>query len=430
MKKHNKGKIYYSLLTLSILPLFIFGIIIIVTSTRFFSNTMYNEVAIGMENAANLCVSLLDTAYPGDYKLKETTLDGQTAYSLYKGTTDITTKNNLLDSLKNKTDMDITLFYQDTRILTTITNPDGQKLIGTGAPENVIADVLHTGNAMFYDEVIINYLPYFAYYTPLTNSDGSVVGMLFIGKPTEKVNDMINKSVFPIIIIGVIAMLVTGFVSFFYSERIVSTLQKLKEFFIKISSGDLNAEPAKSILKRDDEFSEIGYAALSMQRSLKTLIERDALTELYNRRSCDKNLREIISKSKAENKPFCLAIADIDHFKSINDTYGHDSGDIVLQNIAKLLKMHIHKQGFVGRWGGEEFLLVYENTTLEQAHEQLIKLQNTLHETTHMIGKHTVQVTMTFGLVCDSGLDMHELITKADKYLYTGKTSGRDCIIF
>ncbi len=429
MKKHNKGKIYYSFLTLSILPLLIFGIIIIFSSTYFFSRAMHKEVAAGLETSAALCSSLLDSAYPGDYKLVESQVDGKTAYSLYKGDIDITMKNNILNNLKAETGMDFTLFYQNTRVLTTITKPNGESIIGTAVSDNVVKDVLHTGNPMFYDEVIINYTSYFAYYIPLTNSDGSVVGMLFIGKSSEEVNSMVNTTILPTIIIGVIAMLITGFISFFYSERIVSTLQKLKEFFLKISSGDLNVTPAKSILKRGDEFSEIGYAALAMQRSLKTLIERDALTELYNRRSCDKKLRKLIIESQKENKPFALAIADIDHFKNINDTYGHDSGDIVLQNVAKILKAHIHKQGFVGRWGGEEFLLVYEDCNLTNAKEQLALLQNTLRDTTHTVDEHRIQVTMTFGLVCDASLDMHELITKADKHLYTGKTNGRDCIV-
>ena len=253
--------------------------------------------------------------------------------------------------------------------------------------------------------------------------------MLFIGKPTESVNKMIQSSVLPIIAIGVISLIITAWFSFRYAKQIVSTLQKLKEFFAKISSGNLDATPDASILKREDEFTSIGQAAITMQRSLKTLIERDALTDLYNRRSCDKMLRETITKSRKHGTSFCTVLADIDHFKSINDTYGHESGDVVLQNIAKLLKTHIHKQGYVGRWGGEEFLMIYENCSLEQAKETLSTLQVALRETTHKLDNGEIKVTLTFGVVCDSSLEPHELIKKADENLYMGKANGRDCIV-
>ncbi len=429
MHKQNKGKVYYSMQAISILPLLLFGLIIIFSSTFFFSRAIHKEVATEMEISAELCISILDSVYPGDYSLKEDTINGKTAYSLYKGNTDITTEYSLVDNIKSKTDMDVTIFYMDTRILTTIRNWDGVRLVGTGAPEAIISEVLAPGAPQFYDKVIINQTPYFAYYTPLTNSDGSVVGMLFIGKPTESVNKMIQSSVLPIIAIGVVSLIVTAWFSFRYAKQIVSTLQKLKDFFAKVSSGNLDATPDASILKREDEFTAIGQAALTMQRSLKTLIERDALTDLYNRRSCDKMLRETISKSRKNEKPFCAILADIDHFKSINDTYGHESGDIVLQNVARILKTHVHKQGYVGRWGGEEFLIIYEHCTLEQAKEKLGSLQTILRETTHKFDNAEVHVTLTFGAVCDSSLEPHELIKKADENLYMGKANGRDCIV-
>ena len=429
MKRQSKGKIYYSMQAISVLPLLMFGLVIIFSSTFFFSKAMYKEVATEMEIAGNLCDSLLDTIYPGDYHLVESTINGKTAYSLYKGDTDITTNFTLVDDIKAQTDMDITLFYQDTRILTTIINWDGHRIIGTGAPKTIVSEVLENGTAQFYDKVIINNITYFAYYMPLTNKDGSIVGMLFVGKPTESVNSMITSSVMPIILIGIVGLAATGLFSFYYAKQIVSTLHRLKDFFAKITAGNLNASPDASILKREDEFSEIGQAAVNMQRSLRTLIERDALTDLYNRRSCDKMLKDTIAKSRKNNLQFCVVLADIDHFKSINDTYGHESGDIVLQNVAKALKIHMHKQGYVGRWGGEEFLMVYENCALEQAKEQLGTLQTTLRNTMHKVESGELRVTLTFGIVSDNALEPHELIKKADENLYMGKANGRDCIV-
>ncbi len=429
MADKRKGKIYYSMQAISILPLLLFGVVLIFSSSFFFSKAMHKEVANGLEDAAELCTALLDATYPGDYRLMETSVDGKTAYSLYKGEDDITTAYSIVDNIKSITDMDVTLFYQDTRILTTITNWDGQRIIGTGAPDNIISEVLSNDEPGFYNNVLINNTTYFGYYAPLHNADGSVTGMLFVGKPTDAVNKMVRRSTLPIILIGSVVLLITGLFSFFYAKRIVSTLHKLKEFFGKITSGNLNAAPDASIMKRNDEFTEIGQSALKMQRSLKDFIERDALTNLYNRRSCDQMLPATLDKARKKGNSFCTVLADIDHFKSINDTYGHESGDIVLQNIAKILKNHIHKKGYVGRWGGEEFLIIYENCDLEQAKEYLQDLQTTIRGTAHKVAASEIYVTLTFGLVCDTASDPHELIKKADEHLYTGKKNGRDCIV-
>ena len=429
MAGQRKGKIYYSMQAISILPLFLFGLILIFSSSFFFSKAMHKEVANGLEDASELCTALLDSSYPGDYPLVETTVNSKKAYSLYKADTDITSAHSSVDSIKSITDMDVTLFYQDTRILTTISNWNGQRIVGTGAPDHIVSEVLSNGESRFYNNVLINNTTYFAYYAPIHNTDGSVVGMLFVGKPTDAVNKMVHGSTLPIILIGSIALLITGFFSFFYAKQIVSTLHKLKEFFNKVADGNLNASPDKCIMERNDEFSEIGRAALIMQRSLKNLIERDALTDLYNRRSCDKMLRKTIDKARANSTSFCAVLADIDHFKSINDTYGHESGDIVLQNVAKLLKSHMHKKGYAGRWGGEEFLMIYENCDMAQGKEHLQVLQTLIRESTHSVEGAEIHITLTYGLVCDTTLEPHALIKKADDHLYTGKKNGRDCIV-
>ncbi|MBQ9140228.1 MAG: diguanylate cyclase [Lachnospiraceae bacterium] len=429
MKQHKRGKIYYSMQAMSILPLLLFGILIIFFSTYTFSNTLTKEVATGLEDAAHLCTSLFDAAYPGDYQLIETKSGSHTAYSLYKGNTDITTNHHILDQIKDSTSMDVTLFYQDTRVLTTITNWSKQRIIGTSAPDIVVNDVLKQNTAKFYDNVIINGQNYFAYYTPLTNSDGSVIGMLFIGKPAETVLKMVNTSIYPIIWVGIIALILAAIISFTYAKNFVSALQKLKIFFSKVSTGNLNAELDKSVLRREDELSQIGRAALSMQSSLRNLIEQDTLTELYNRRSGNKKLQSTYEKSKQTNTPFCLVIADIDHFKSINDTYGHHNGDIVLRNVAGLLKKHTQGKGYAIRWGGEEFLLVFENCPLENAIEHLQNLQTELANTTHTLDESETHVTMTFGISCDANMDVIQLLQTADEKLYKGKNNGRNCII-
>lgn len=429
MNQRSKGKIYYSMQAMSLLPLLLYGILIIFFSTYAFSYTMNKEVATGLEDAANLCINLFDVAYPGDYQLIESKSGSHTGYSLYKGNVDITTNHHILDQIKASTEMDVTLFYQDTRILTTITNWSSQRIIGTGAPDIVVEEVLRQNEARFYDNVIINGTSYFAYYAPLINSDGTVVGMMFIGKPAETVNNMVNNSIYPIIIVGIVALILASIVSFTYAKNFLVSLQKLKEFFKNVSTGNLNAGLDKSVLKRDDELTEIGYAALSMQNSLRKLVELDTLTELYNRRSGTQKIQDTYKQSLEKHLPFSLIIADIDHFKHINDTYGHTNGDIVLQNIATLLKEHTKDKGYAIRWGGEEFLLVFENCNRQKAVEYLTEFQIRLQQTPHILDDSEIYITMTFGVACDETMDTKQLLQAADQKLYEGKNNGRNRIV-
>ncbi len=429
MRNNAKGKIYYSMQAICLLPLLIFGILIIQFSTYAFSKAMSKEVANGLEDASQLCSALFDAAYPGDYKLVATPSGSRVSYALYKGEHNITLEHSILDHIKENTNMDVTLFYEDTRILTTLTNWNKQRLIGTGAPDIVIKDVLQQNKPCFYDNVIINGTPYFAYYTPLRNSDGSVVGMIFVGKPSATVNQMVDATIYPIITVGMITMAIAGTISFVYAKNFVNALQKLKFFFRDVSTGNLNAELNKSVLKRDDELSVIGYAALSMQTSLRKLVELDTLTELLNRRSGTKKLQATYDASGKSQSPFTLVIADIDHFKQINDTYGHLNGDIVLQNVAQLLRKHTKNKGYAIRWGGEEFLLIYENCNSEQAVSHLQQLQQQLQNTLHTFEEGEIYVTMTFGVACEPNMNTKQLLTLADQKLYDGKNSGRNRII-
>ena len=89
----------------------------------------------------------------------------------------------------------------------------------------------------------------------------------------------------------------------------------------------------------------------------------------------------------------------------------------------------MHKKGYAGRWGGEEFLMIYENCDMAQGKEHLQVLQTLIRESTHSVEGAEIHITLTYGLVCDTTLEPHALIKKADDHLYTGKKNGRDCIV-
>ncbi len=430
MTQNNKGKIYYSMQAISLLPILLFGVLILFFGTFSFTKAMTKEVEDNLDTTAHLCISLIDLTYPGDYVLQETSVNGTKAYSLYKGNVNITSRYDIVDRIKEDTGLDITLFYQDTRILTTIQDWNNRRIIGTGAPEHVIAEVMNNNQVQFYDNAMINGTKYFACYHPITNKDGTVTGMLFVGKPVTTINQMIKTSLNPLIMVGLFSLCVASIISFSYAKNFLSALQKLESFFSNISTGNLNAKMDSTLLKRRDEFTEIAESAIAMQKSLRNMVELDSLTTLFNRRTGDQRLHSTYLSSKDTHTPFCIVMADIDHFKRINDTYGHHNGDIILQNVSNILKAHTAKKGYTIRWGGEEFLLVFENHDLQKTLTHLEALQNELRHFGHTIEEKEIFVTMTFGVACDAKLEIKELIELADAKLYEGKAKGRDCIMY
>ncbi len=420
----GKGKIVYSLQAINLFPMIFLGIIVLLLGFRHFTLAMYNEVELELQNTVHNVSTIFAIAYPGDYHL-----EGNTAYRLYKGETDITNEYELVDCIKGDTGLDITLFYQGTRILTTLTDPDEVRITGSGAPDTVIEDVLKTGESRFYSDVWANNTEYFAYYLPLFNSDGEVIGMLFAGKPREQVDKAIRDSLYPLAIADILITLLAAVCVSLYTRKFTNVLIKIHRFLTDVSVGNLNARLDSSVLSRNDELGDIGRSALTMQRSLRSMIEQDALTGLCNRRFGDRKLRQIVEKSLSQQTDFCVAIGDIDFFKKVNDTYGHECGDIVLKNVADKLRTHMLHYGFVARWGGEEFLLVFEQSDTKQAHHVL---EQTLEDIRHMeclYEEQTITVTMTFGLTCGNTDNINELIRRADEKLYEGKTTGRNRVI-
>lgn len=424
-KKHH-GKLYYTIQILSVLPILFYGLFVLYIGSVTFSKNMHKEIQQELSHIASLSQDIIDSKYPGDYSLEKFE-DG--AIQIHKGEVDITQDYALLDSIKERTGMEVTLFYRDTRILTTITDWSGKRIVGSAAPEVVMDEVFAKGEDHFYDKTIINGNPYFSYYTPLKNSDGSVVGILFVGKPSSDIEDTTRNAVYPLFMSSFIAMIVAGFVSLFFVNGYVSTMDKIKDFFAKVADGSLHEKLDSSILKRKDEFSEMASSAKSMQHAMRKLIEHDPLTDLYNRRSAQYYFEQIQTKAKENNSSFCVILGDIDFFKKVNDTYGHEAGDIVLKNVAYQLRKLTKDKGIAIRWGGEEFLLILEDHDLEKARVLMEDFLTTIRSLANIAEDNEIYITMTFGITCDSTKNLGQLAALSDEKLYYGKEHGRNQIV-
>ena len=168
-----------------------------------------------------------------------------------------------------------------------------------------------------------------------------------------------------------------------------------------------------------------------MQNALRELIEQDLLTGLNNRRSGEKLLKQLQNDCEKEGYPFCIAIGDIDHFKHVNDTYGHACGDAVLSEVSSIMKMYMKRKGIVARWGGEEFLLAFKEMEIADSVECLEELLEEIRGTVITYSDEvSVSVTMTFGIVQGNpDINIDHIIREADDKLYYGKNNGRNQIV-
>ena len=160
----------------------------------------------------------------------------------------------------------------------------------------------------------------------------------------------------------------------------------------------------------------------------------DALTGLYNRRYMEVHLQKLLQKNESQKKELCILLLDIDNFKDVNDTYGHGVGDEILKTFAFRLKDNLRSFDLVARLGGEEFVAILPDTTVEMAHFVAERLRRSIAEKPFKCnapgGALSVR-TSVGGAIIESGTHtVPEALDRADKMLYEAKNSGRNCTIF
>lgn len=168
---------------------------------------------------------------------------------------------------------------------------------------------------------------------------------------------------------------------------------------------------------------------LEKTKLLDTMVRTDFLTGLANRLHIIEQIKREESRFN-RGTPLCsIIIADIDYFKKINDTYGHEAGDLVLKAVADIFKINTRKQDITARWGGEEFLFLLPETPGEAACKFAEKVRSAVEQTPVKTDSGNISVTMTFG-VCEfiKELSVDGTIRMADNALYNGKSGGRNCV--
>ncbi|PLX70601.1 MAG: diguanylate cyclase response regulator [Denitrovibrio sp.] len=168
-----------------------------------------------------------------------------------------------------------------------------------------------------------------------------------------------------------------------------------------------------------EAYDKIEYLALT-----------DMLTGIPNRRNITNMMNKEASRCRRNGGTFSMIMCDIDFFKKVNDTYGHDTGDFVLKRVADIIQKNLRQQDIIARWGGEEFLIVLPETMIEDGVRVSEKLRESIEKDTMEYEEHKFSITMTFGVaVYEQDLGIEKSIKKADDALYQGKQSGRNKVV-
>jgi diguanylate cyclase (GGDEF)-like protein len=187
----------------------------------------------------------------------------------------------------------------------------------------------------------------------------------------------------------------------------------------------LRLGPARRIVEIETEL-------LRVKEELKIRATRDALTSLWNRSATMELLAREMSRSTREGAPMGLVLADLDFFKRVNDSHGHLVGDSVLRETAIRMLGTVRPYDAVGRFGGEEFLIILPGCDLETATQKAESLRHAVADAPMHVGAATVDLTASFGVTAINGepaMPAEVVIDRADDALYKAKHAGRNCVV-
>lgn len=404
-------------------------IIIIITSLfRFIAKDAFRESKI---NNTKRHLSILSAEVSNLYNMMDTTKKGFSCDGdqLFIGNQLVSENNELIDQLKDDFGADFSIFFKDRRVATTIIKTDGSRYTNTSSPE-IWNNYIKKGNSYFDTNLTINNLSYMGYYVPLTDQNNNIIGMCFAGIPSSNIEKELYKMGRKMFVVSLLICIICFLIIYYLAQFFIKIQNHITRYLNEIIEGNYSHQLPEYITKRTDEYGALGNLIVTINDSLSNTIEKDSLTKIYNRRAAMKHLEKDVKMANSmEGFPFTFAIGDIDFFKKVNDTYGHSCGDVVLKRIAAILQNGVQDCGYVARWGGEEFILVFHNT-LQPSIERLQTILDTIRQEVVVYDDKSVSVTMTFGIVqykSPQGIDW--MISYADKLLYYGKEHGRNTII-
>ena len=197
--------------------------------------------------------------------------------------------------------------------------------------------------------------------------------------------------------------------------------------FIKAGANDFITKPHK--------FEELNVRVnsnldiLDLFQTTKDLANKDYLTGSYNRRYFFETSAAILNKSSRKDEDIAVATLDIDHFKNVNDTYGHDIGDIAIKEIATILNANLRVSDLVARFGGEEYCILLENISAEDTYMLFEKIRFSFEKNEIKIDDLTLKYTVSLGIAFGKSKDINKMLKISDEALYEAKETGRNRVV-
>lgn len=267
--KQKKGLGIHSFLTelllICIVPLVVLAIVIILVA----SNNMKSGLQQQAIQTLQSTVTAVKTAYvnlnDGDFYVDE---NG----NFMKGDYNITEHMATIDEYTDGLVTDVTLFFGDTRMATSLLDTSGNRIIGTQAVAQVIETVLNKGQEFTSYDTTINNQNYYCYYTPLENPDGSIIGMVFAGQPSEEIDSFIKEKTTNVTTMAILCAVIIAIIVMFISKRVVKILMGMEYLVNELAEGNLTCEMDAKILKRRDEFGHSAQGMAKLQEELRKII--------------------------------------------------------------------------------------------------------------------------------------------------------------
>lgn len=218
-----------------------------------------------------------------------------------------------------------------------------------------------------------------------------------------------------------------------FADRVLQEDQTGQDGLIHLKSGIILEQTARPLLEHDHvagrlwSFKDVTIKIMAEEK-LKMLAATDELTGLWNRRCFMGRAKAEIAQATRLRHPLCLALMDADHFKHINDTYGHAAGDAALKYLAAALRSRLRASDTIGRIGGEEFAILLPDTNLETAFTVLEQIRTTVERGSFIHGGKELSLTVSTGVTAmpEAWVSVDELLSVADAACYTAKTHGRN----
>lgn len=265
-----------------------------------------------------------------------------------------------------------------------INNPNIDKLMET-------SETIHS--TVRFDEIYISSkngdtIPFRVSVIPLQKKSGIQLGLLVLGEDIRATKELFDEI-----------------------EKHKSTNERL-----------INTE---EILKQNNEdINKLNHELIEMNRILLQKSNKDSLTNLHNHQYINKILEKLLEQRSQDHTDICVMMLDIDYFKKVNDNYGHQAGDQILVTISEIIEKAIREEDYLGRYGGEEFLVVMPNIGIETAAIFAEKIRSSIQS--YDFGWKNLVVTVSIGVAQFAGEPANALVNKADMLLYQAKARGRN----